>query len=323
VTSPVRIETKAWTDHRFATVARLLGLADLEHALIKVAKIWSWQTEHYTPEEPTYVVDRDTIESALDHEGAAEALVRAKLAEELPEGYRMRGTTGRIEWLHQRREAAARGGKARQRKARDNSKPGGSAPGLPSAELDACDSKPNTCPPVPVPPPEEDLSLPRAIPPSPEPQAPVPHHPEAPLPRSSWHDRMRWWTAMLDADQRLRAAGIEPDAPSLPPAPAGENEKNLAKCASQLADAGFDAATVDAKMLHVVAIAEAEAKREGNRLWFKPALIFAPDRANRAVDTSLAEASTPRAGPQRSAGRAHRDHSHPYLQPGIRKIPQL
>lgn len=123
-----------------------------------------------------------------------------------------------------------------------------------------------------------------------------PSVPVAP-PRSSWHDRRRWWDAMLAADARLRAAGIEPRAPALPATPAGENEKNLAACARQLADAGFDAPSVDEKMLHIVAIAEAEAEREQGRKYFKPALIWDPKRANRAVDTSLAEAKRPRAKP--------------------------
>lgn len=104
---------------------------------------------------------------------------------------------------------------------------------------------------------------------------------------------------MLEADARIRAAGIEPNAPTLPPQPAGETEKGLAACARQLVEAGFDAPTVDAKMRHIVLVAEAEALRDDNRSrkWFKPALIWDPKRAARAADTSLAEA---RASPQRN-----------------------
>lgn len=122
-------------------------------------------------------------------------------------------------------------------------------------------------------------------------------------PRSSWQSRQRWWQAMLDADARIKAAGIEPGAPRLPPTCAGENEKNIAACARQLAESGFDETTVDEKMLHIVAIAEAEAMREGHRKWFKPALIWQPERANRAADTSLDEARMPRAGPANAAPR--------------------
>jgi hypothetical protein len=113
---------------------------------------------------------------------------------------------------------------------------------------------------------------------------------------SAWHRRMRWWGAMLEADARIRAAGIEPNAPTLPKAPAGENERNLNLCERQLVDGGFTPVEVDAKMRHIVLVAEAEALRSDNRsrLWFKPSCIWDPARAARAVDTSLEEASRPR-----------------------------
>lgn len=133
MTAPVRIEAEAWSDLRFATLARLLGFADLDHALIKCSRIWSWQTEHYTPDEPTYVVDADLIESALGPDGAA-ALVRSRLAVEEPGGFRIRGAKGRIEWLWQRRQASARGGEARKRNARNKPEPGGYPDGLPPDE---------------------------------------------------------------------------------------------------------------------------------------------------------------------------------------------
>jgi hypothetical protein len=118
---------------------------------------------------------------------------------------------------------------------------------------------------------------------------------QAPPPgESAWHRRTRWWAAMLEADARIRRAGIEQSAPLLAPAPAGENERNMHACEKQLLEAGFDAATVDAKMLHIVAVAEAEAMREQSRKWFKPALIWDPTRANRAVDTTIQEARRPR-----------------------------
>ena len=95
MSAPVRIEARAWTDIRFATLARLLGLADADHALIKVARLWSWQTEHFAPDQPTYEVDGDTIESVLGPGGPA-AMVRAKLADQTATSYRIRGTEGQI-----------------------------------------------------------------------------------------------------------------------------------------------------------------------------------------------------------------------------------
>ena len=113
MTAPVRIEAEAWNDVRFRTLARLLGFADGLHALIKCAQLWSWQAEHYTPDAPTYVVDADTIQSALEADGAAEAMVRARLADAMPDGFRIRGAEGRIEWLWKKRQAARAGATAR------------------------------------------------------------------------------------------------------------------------------------------------------------------------------------------------------------------
>lgn len=118
-----------------------------------------------------------------------------------------------------------------------------------------------------------------------------------PPPSSDWDQRMSWWKFMLAADDRIRSTGIEANAQRLPPAPAGANENNLATCAKNLALAGYSPDEVDAKMRHIVLVAEAEALREGHRRWFKPALIWDPLRASRAVDTSLEEAKRSRAPP--------------------------
>jgi hypothetical protein len=121
---------------------------------------------------------------------------------------------------------------------------------------------------------------------------------EVPEGETAWHRRRAWWQTMLEADARLRAAGVAPNAAPLPPAPAGENEQRMVRCERQLAEAGYSASDVDAKMRHIVLVAEAEALRERHRRWFKPALIWDPARAARAADTSLEEAAMPRAGPR-------------------------
>lgn len=115
--APVRIEARAWTDIRFAKLARYLGLTDPDFALIKVARLWSWQTEHYTQDSPTYCVSQDDIEAVLGDGGAA-ALVRAGLATETPEGYRIHGTEGQIEWCDDLTSKRQRAGKARAESAR-------------------------------------------------------------------------------------------------------------------------------------------------------------------------------------------------------------
>jgi hypothetical protein len=111
---------------------------------------------------------------------------------------------------------------------------------------------------------------------------------------------MRWWRAMLDAHDRLRASGIKPNTPDLPKASAGTNERNLLACERSLSDAGDDDEAIDRKMLHVVLVAEAEAVREKHLDWFKPALIWDPDRFTRAVDTTLEEARRGRVSAHRA-----------------------
>lgn len=117
MTAAVRIESRAWNDLRFAALARLVGLVDADHALIKVARLWSWQTEHYKPERPTYVVKADIIEGALGP-GGATAMVRAGLATETFDGYRIHGTEGQIEWRAGLSSTRQRAGQARAARAR-------------------------------------------------------------------------------------------------------------------------------------------------------------------------------------------------------------
>lgn len=109
---PIRLDGDAFGDPRFARLAKLLGMPDGDghFALIKVALIWAWQTEHYSPDEPCFVVPADVIEMALGDAGPA-AMVRAKLADETPSGYRIRGATHeRIGWLYRSRERGTKGG---------------------------------------------------------------------------------------------------------------------------------------------------------------------------------------------------------------------
>jgi hypothetical protein len=116
-----------------------------------------------------------------------------------------------------------------------------------------------------------------------------------PVGESGWSRRQSWWQAMLDADARIKASGIEPNAPSLPKNCAGEHEKNVMAVERTLTDSGFSADEVDAKMRHIVLVREAEAKRPGGpgRKYFKPSTIWNPANALRAADTSLEEATTP------------------------------
>lgn len=102
---------------------------------------------------------------------------------------------------------------------------------------------------------------------------------------------------MLDADLRIKAAGIEPNAPSFGKTLAGEHEKNVLACERQLRDSGYSPEIVDEKMRHIVRVSEAVAIRERARKWFKPSVIWDPKHAMRDVDMTIDEARKP---PQRA-----------------------
>lgn len=283
MTAPVRIDASAWGDLRFATLARLCGFADAEHALIKCAKIWSWQTEHYTPAAPTYTVELDLVESALGP-GGAEHMVRARLAEAGPDGLRIRGSTGRIEWLWKKRQASKKGGDATKGKHEHKIGPDGPAVAMPIAQPQP---RPQTGPLSP------DLPLSGSLN-SPSPAREV-------VQATGWQRRQDLWKCMLAAHRRLRDLGIEPNAPDFSGQCAGVNEANMLACERSLRDAGYDDAAIDAKMRHVVLVVEAECARDRTLKYIKPALLWDPQRVNRAVDTSLEEArrtAAPRVGPQ-------------------------
>lgn len=128
---PVRIEAKAWTDPRYQALAIELGMARARHALIAVADIWQWQTEHYTDERPTYCVPRAVIVGALEHRDGPEAMVAAGLAEAMPDGtYRIRGGRddkgkSRIDWLYRDRMAQSERGRRRADRAASEGRQGG------------------------------------------------------------------------------------------------------------------------------------------------------------------------------------------------------
>jgi uncharacterized phage protein (TIGR02220 family) len=150
VAASVRIESKAFEDPRFGILARLLGFADGHHALIKVARVWQWQAEEYAPDSPTYVVPNDILEHYLGP-GSGEALVKSRLAYCEPigsggdVGYRMRGSTGRIEWLYAKRQNGKKGGRPCK------SEPVGFGLGSQLGDLYQTDIEPASNPPSPSP----------------------------------------------------------------------------------------------------------------------------------------------------------------------------
>lgn len=103
----INVEQKALTDARYAVLAKLLGLADADHALGKMIRIWN-----ECQERETYVLPEAVICAIMQHESAASSLVIAELAQFKGKGsYRIRGTKGRIEWLANCRQNGRSGGK--------------------------------------------------------------------------------------------------------------------------------------------------------------------------------------------------------------------
>lgn len=107
MSASVRIEDEAFADQRYERLAVLAGLADADHARGKMAKIWRQCTI-----EKRYVLDELDIQVVFGKDGASH-LISARLAEQTDDGYRIKGTAGRIEWLDDFRAQAENGGKAR------------------------------------------------------------------------------------------------------------------------------------------------------------------------------------------------------------------
>ncbi len=134
----VRIEDEAFSDARYLILAARAGLADADHARGKMALLWRQCTM-----AGTYVLDEDFVTAVLGPNGVT-ALVKAHLGEETPDGIRIRGTEGRIEWLERIRENGRKGG----RKSAEANKraASGSAPGAATGSVQAANIEPESNP---------------------------------------------------------------------------------------------------------------------------------------------------------------------------------
>lgn len=316
----VAVRTDIRKEERVRFIADHAGYND-DEAIGKLVRLWCWCTDRNLQDAPDdcdgYAVPDAVVRRFLGPRGVEAMLGDG--CDELAMGARrpdgliyLRGTADTVERLRSLRALSRAGGQARnatgQRAAGrfvsdgtiDQPTAGGVSPHV-SVMLDT--KAPAESQPAParsqIPDPEDQNSLSRAIPPRvpPAPPATPPPAPSAPAPapappgESAWHRRQRWWAAMLEADARIRACGIEPSAPSLPKSPAGIHETNMHRCERQLIDGGLSPDEVDQRMRHIVAVAETEAIAKRKRAWFLPALIWDPERAARAADTSLAQAA--------------------------------
>ena len=150
----VRIEDEAFSDIRYDVLASACHLADADHARGKMLNLWRQCTA-----QARHVLPRSMIVAVLGQDGPV-GIVEAGLGEEHPEGIRIKGTEGRIEWLTKLRENAAKGGAAKAAKRLPFGSPDGSqAPAI---------TLPPPCPPTPTPTPTPTLKL---VPSGPAPEA--------------------------------------------------------------------------------------------------------------------------------------------------------
>lgn len=143
----VRIEDEAFSDVRYDVLAVTCALADADHALGKMARLWRQCTAMHS-----YVLPVSVVCAVLGPNGAS-ALVESRLGEAVDGGIRIRGTRGRIEWLKKLRQNAKKGGTALAAKRQPNGSPIGKQKGAKSV--------PPPSPPAPAPAPaqEEDQSV--------------------------------------------------------------------------------------------------------------------------------------------------------------------
>lgn len=122
MSAPVRLEAEFFDDPSIDALAMILGYPDRDMAAGKMARLFSWQTEKYTADRPTYAVPRSTLIGIFGPRGP-EAMVEAGLATLQEDGaYKIHGsdkpngrTPGktRINWLWLECQAQAERGRKR------------------------------------------------------------------------------------------------------------------------------------------------------------------------------------------------------------------
>jgi hypothetical protein len=146
----VNVDSIALHDPRFDLLAKLAGYADGDHARGKMLRIWNLCTERETDVPQLALI---AIELGLAEDVARDSLVAAELASPESDGQiRIRGCTGRTEWLAARRKAAQKGGLAKAAKGRGLA--------AENRKQNSADARPQKCPPAPAPAPAPALDPP-------------------------------------------------------------------------------------------------------------------------------------------------------------------
>lgn len=103
----IKVEAFALTDIRFVKLAKLVGLADGDHARSKLEHVWA----HCTFHQVHYLSETDfDLIAKVDGIARAAADSSIDLAVHTERGYRVKGLRGRIEWIKNLRDNAKKGG---------------------------------------------------------------------------------------------------------------------------------------------------------------------------------------------------------------------
>ncbi len=272
--APVRLEAEFFDDPDVDALAELLGYPDRDMAAGKLARLYSWQTEKYTDERPTYAVPRSTLIGIFGARGP-EAMVEAGLATLQDDGlYKIAGsdkpngrTPGktRVNWLWLERQAQAERGRKRAASAGDGARDQGrftsAAPAGYQPETSrkhAGDQPPASSPFSVLRSPDPDLSHPagarepvQPVDPSEGWERDVPGKPDAPPPARGADSIL---SLLTEAAAALNAERVRwsPDAPPI-------DESTAAGVTARLM--ATPAADRRRKLMHAVACVIARAKR--------------------------------------------------------------
>lgn len=270
--APVRLEAEFFDDPDVAALATILGYEDRDTAAGKLARLFSWQTEKYTAERPTYAVPRSTLIGIFGARGP-EAMVEAGLATLQTDGlYKIHGsdkpngrTPGktRVNWLWLERQAQAERGRKRAASAGDGARdqgrftsaaPAGDQPA--TSRKHAGDQPPASSPFSVLRSPDPDLSHPAGgratepVDPGADWTADVPGKPDAPPPTRGADSIL---SLLVEAAAALNAERVRwsPDAPPI-------DESTAAGVTARLM--ATPAADRRRKLMHAVACVVARAK---------------------------------------------------------------
>lgn len=107
----INVDECALNDPRFEVLATLMGVGEGDYARGRMLRIWA-----QCANRETYVLPAEVISAIFKTNDAPDWLVRAQLAQKVQNGFRIRGTKGRTDYLKKKRATARQNGKLGGRK---------------------------------------------------------------------------------------------------------------------------------------------------------------------------------------------------------------